>query len=92
MDVEKEQHIIAELSANDRVLGAAVKKLVWTLDSVIQERGRRKTDGKLCDVAELLLGRVREMEDAIYRFHVANGDRWEEYMVLKGFDESLTAL
>ena len=87
MDIEKEQHIIAELSANDRVLGAAVEKLVWTLDGMIQERGKRKTDGKLCDVAELLLIRVREMEDAIYRFHVTNSDRWEAYMVLKGLDD-----
>ena len=87
MDVEKEQHIIAELSANGRVLGPAVKKLVWTLDNTIQERGRRKTDGKLCDVAELLLSRVREMEDAIYRFHVTNADKWEAYMDLKGLDD-----
>ena len=87
MDIEKEQHIIAELSANDRVLGAAVEKLVWTLDGMIQERGKRKTDGKLCDVAELLLIRVREMEDAIYRFQVTNSDRWEAYMVLKGLDD-----
>ena len=87
MDVDKEQHIIAELSANERVLGVAVKKLVWTLDGLIQERGKRKTDGKLCDVAELLLSRVREMEDAIYRFRTTNADKWEAYMILKGLDD-----
>lgn len=87
MDVEKEQHIIAELSANNRVLGPTVKKLVWTLDSTIQDLGKRETDGKLCDVGQLLLSRVREMENAIFRFQVTNGEKWNAYMLLKGFDD-----
>lgn len=87
MDPAKHAHIVAELEANDRVLGPQVRRMVWELDSLIQNLGRRDTDGELSQFADALLFHVREMETALFEMQKTNGDKWTSLFVLNGFDD-----
>ena len=87
MDLAKHAHIVAELEANDRVLGPQVRRMVWDLDSFIQNLGRRDTDGELSQFADALLFHVREMETALFEMQKMNGDKWTSLFVLNGFDD-----
>lgn len=86
MDPAGEMCVFEELTANDRVLGPTVKKLVWALDKAIQDAGMTRPDGRLSAVAELMLAHVRELEDAMFELAKTNQDRWLSYAVLKGFE------
>lgn len=87
MDPAKHAHIVAELEANDRVLGPRVRKVVWTLDGLIQEVGTRETDGKLSEVADAVLFHIRELETALFELQKTNAEKWASLFILNGDDD-----